>query len=116
MPASKVKCDHPDCRGSSKKYSRLQQHKDIIHGSRTIGPGQSGGDPEGTLGGQIGRGLDAGYDFGVVDVVKASNSRGSSVVRVLPDGESRPIHVFRRTGIPVIRKIGDKRIIKVEGL
>ncbi len=117
---SEQKCPHPDCKGRSKKYKRLSAHTKIVHEGGTIGGGSSGR-PAATVGGdasfgsQIGRALDPGTEFTVNDITHSRNrpQSRSSVVRILPEGEQQTVMVFRRTGIPVTRKVGDKRIVPV---
>ncbi len=112
------KCPHSDCKGSKKKYKRLSAHTKIVHEGGTM-PGGASARPAGTagadgsFGSQIGRALDPSFDFSVADSIRSGASpvptsahSSPSVGRVLVEGDAVPTQVFRRTGIPVIRKVG----------
>ncbi len=112
------KCPHPDCRGRSKKYKRLSAHTKIVHEGGSIGGSSArptateGGDA--SFGSQIGRALDPSTEITVNDVIHSNAKPGrSSVIRILPEGENQTVMVFRKTGIPVTRKVGDRRIVPV---
>lgn len=73
---SKQRCDHPDCKGNSKTYARLKQHKAIAHEGRVIG---GKGAPKGKgkgyatpLRGELGRILDLGDETKGNDPRKAT--------------------------------------------
>ncbi len=91
----------PKC-GKEMKATSLQAHLDNpnIHGSDS--------DPKAsTFGGQIGRAYDPNFNFQVSDVTKSQSASRSATIRVLPKGESQTRHVFRQTGLAVIRKVGE---------
>ncbi len=79
----------------------LQAHNRNSHGG-------SEGFQDVTFGGQIGRALDPGTSFNVLDVVNGNSNSSVGTIRILPKGQQKTVHVFRETGIPVVRKVGDR--------
>ncbi len=89
--------------GKEMKASSLQAHLD----NTNIHP-QNSTMRSGTFGGQIGRAYDDNFKFTINDAVKPQSASQPGTLRILPKGNSQPVHVFRETGVPVVRKIGDR--------
>lgn len=65
----------------------------------------------GSFGGQIGKAHDPNYpEFGITDAVPDRNRRaGVSTHQVIDEATDKGISVFKRSGVPVVRKMGDRR-------
>ncbi len=104
----------PDC-GKSMKAASIKRHRVNLHG-KSGSPASTSSSPsdDTSFSGQIGKALDPSFDFGVTDVTHQNSRSRSGIIRILPNGESQPVTVFRATGVPVVRKIGDKTRYPVE--
>lgn len=69
----------------------------------------------GTFGGQIGRAYDDNFDFTISEVVGPNSKSTSRTERLLIPGIDEPVLVFKKTGIPVIRKVGDRTRYRADG-
>lgn len=69
----------------------------------------------GTLGGQILRARDPNYSaFGIDDVVPNKKRRAVlRTTRIIDEESDRMIDIFKSSGVPVVRKVGDHRRFEV---
>ncbi len=116
---SKQKCNHPDCKGKTKKFVNVGLHKRIVHEGQTIGAvsqhgtsrGESTYGGDGSFGGQISRAvnsrsglLPAGFQG-----VKGNQQPSTPSTRGIFDEDGNPTQVLKGTGLRVVRKVGDVR-------
>jgi len=122
---SKERCDHPDCKGSKKKYQRLQLHKAIVHEGKKIGAAGDGTKKaptgsdwgDGMLGGQVSRAVDRNIDpqtgrpSGILpaDYTGTKNEPAKPSTFGILDEAGKPVHIIRFSGLRAVRKVGDHR-------
>lgn len=116
---SKQKCNHPDCKGKSKKFVNVALHKRIVHEGQTIGSVSAQGSSsesssgDGMFGSQIGRALNQNSGILPADFKGTKNAPTQPSTRGIFDEDGKPTQVFRKTGVRVVRKVGDKRKYEV---
>ncbi len=99
-----MKC--PKCGKTGLK--NIKAHDRISHSDTSSSRAATDLSDDGAYGGQIGRAMDPAYDFTVDQIIHPRSRSESGTIRILPKGATQPVTVFRGTGVPVVRKVGDR--------